>query len=80
MSHDENEAFFVAKKIKELTESGKAKPEEIAILFRTLTKQSLYERYLKQMGIPYVTESVVGFFSDAPVNDILHFLTVLSEF
>ena len=77
LSHDENEAFFVAKKIKELTESGKAKPEEIAILFRTLTKQSLYERYLKQMGIPYVTESVVGFFSDAPVNDILHFLTLL---
>ena len=71
----ECEAFFVAKKIAELVASGRD-PAAIAILLATTTKQHHYESYLKLFGIPYTAESTVGFFQDAPTNDILSFLTL----
>ena len=72
---DHCEAFFVAKKIKELIQKGR-NPSDIAILFSTTTKQHLYEKYLKLQSIPYTAESTVGFFQDAPTNDLLSFLTL----
>lgn len=69
------EAFFVAKKIHQLVAQGR-KPSDIAILFATYSKQHLYETYLKTFNIPYSAESTVGFFQDAPTNDILSFLTL----
>lgn len=72
---DHCEAFFVAKKIKELIQQGR-NPSDIAILFATTTKQHLYEKYLKLQSIPYTAESTVGFFQDAPTNDLLSFLTL----
>ena len=72
---DHCEAFFVAKKIKELVQQGR-NPLDIAILFATTTKQHLYEKYLKLQSIPYTAESTVGFFQDAPTNDLLSFLTL----
>lgn len=69
------EAFFVAKKIRQLVDQGK-KPSDIAILFSTYSKQHLYETYLKTFDVPYSAESTVGFFQDAPTNDILSFLTL----
>lgn len=72
---DHCEAFFVAKKIKELVQQGR-NPSDIAILFATTTKQHLYEKYLKLQSIPYTAESTVGFFQDAPTNDLLSFLTL----
>lgn len=75
LSDDHCEAFFVAKKIKELVQQGR-NPSDIAILFATTTKQHLYEKYLKLHSIPYTAESTVGFFQDAPTNDLLSFLTL----
>lgn len=72
---DHCEAFFVAKKIKKLVQQGR-NPSDIAILFATTTKQHLYEKYLKLQSIPYTAESTVGFFQDAPTNDLLSFLTL----
>ena len=82
LSKDEIEAAFVAKKIKQLLsssdEQGNPKtpvnPKQIAMLFRTLTKQHIYERYLRMYGIPYTCEATGGFFADGPVNDLLSFL------
>lgn len=75
----EIEAEWVAQKIKELTEvgidgKGPVLPGDIAILFKSYDSQSLYERMLLKYGIPYNTETVKGFFSDGPVNDIFSFL------
>ena len=72
----ENFAIFTAEKIKELCET-KYKPENIAILFRALTNQALYEKHLQKNGIPYVTESISNFFGDAPINDICAFIRLL---
>lgn len=69
------EAYFVAGKIKELVAAGR-NPSDIAILFRTTTKQHLFETALRDLGIPYSAEATVNFFQDAPTNDILSFLTL----
>lgn len=69
------EAYFVAKKIRQLVDGGR-NPADIAILFATTTKQHLYEQYLKSFNLTYTAEATVGFFQDAPTNDILSFLTL----
>lgn len=72
----EQEAVHAAKIITELIQAGSYEYKDIAILLRTTTKQRFYEKYLREAGIPYVTENIVGFFFDGPVNDILHMLRI----
>ena len=75
LSSNHCEAYFVAGKIKELVAAGR-NPSDITILFRTTTKQHLFETALRDLGIPYSAETTVNFFQDAPINDILSFLTL----
>ncbi|MGP1523428.1 MAG: UvrD-helicase domain-containing protein [Treponema sp.] len=76
LSPHENEAVFVAAKIASLIRAG-TKPEDIAVLFRSYSRQDLYEKHLRLQGVPYSSETVTGFFSDAPVNDIYYFLRLI---
>ncbi|MCM1321236.1 MAG: UvrD-helicase domain-containing protein [Bacteroides sp.] len=72
----ETEAIFAAKKIKSLIDSG-VPPEDIAVLFRSYTNQYWYEKYFRAENIPYASENIVGFFGDAPVNDIYFLLRLV---
>jgi len=78
LSADETEAAWVANKIKSLIKGADGrkpvKPGDIAILFRTYSKQPTFERMLLQAGVPYNCEVVKGFFTDGPVNDLFAFL------
>ncbi len=77
---EEAEAEWVARKIKDLITGSQdrpaVKPEDIAILIRTYGCQPLYERTLLNHGIPYNSETLTGFFSDGPVNDIFAMLRI----
>lgn len=79
LSNDEIEAFFTAQKIKEIVDEsqGEINYSDIAILFRTYTKQNNFEKYLRSFGIPYTSESIRSFFNDAPVNDLLSILKLI---
>ncbi len=91
LSADELEAVFTALKIRKLKDSGRTvlcrnggEPSErpcrfddICILFRSQSKQYLYEKHLRNLGIPYVSENITGFFADAPVNDLYCMLRLL---
>lgn len=83
----ETEAAEVAQRIKTLVaekfqvrdESSPGKTRnctysDVAILFRTTSKQKQFERSLREFGIPYQSEAVSDLFSDAPANDIYAFL------
>ena len=72
----ESEAYFVAKKIRELLDSKVYKESEIALLFRSATHQHVYERFLKYFGIPYSCGKQKSFFYDAPINDMIALLRV----
>ncbi len=72
----ENIAIFTAEKIAELCSKG-CNPKDIAILFRSYSKQYLYEKHLRRLGIPHVAENITNFFGDAPVNDILALIRLI---
>lgn len=79
LTGEEAEAQWVAKKIRLLITKGAdgmppVEPKDIAILQKSYALQPLYERTLLNMGIPYNTETVTGFFSDGPTNDIFALL------
>lgn len=93
LSPEETEAAEVARRIRDLVESGylvrgkdKDGPEvarpcaygDIAILFRSGVRQHLYERYLRDNGIPYRAETLRGLFFDAPVNDLYAMLRLVA--
>ncbi len=78
LSDAESEAVFVVSQAASLVKSGAYNAQDIAILFRTYSNQSLYEAQLRLQGIPYASETVADFFSDAPVNDIYYFLRLIA--
>jgi len=77
LSADENEARFVAEKIKILLE--KYQPSDIAILFRKRSTQHFYEKHLRTLGIPYTCEDINDLFYGGPVNDILSVLRLAAH-
>jgi ATP-dependent helicase/nuclease subunit A len=84
LKNDENEAAFIAAKIRELLEErdegGRPlfKPDDIAILFRTRRPQRFFEKHLRLLQIPYAAEGLSGFFADGPVNDMAAFLRLIA--
>lgn len=80
LDQHEAEAEAVARTIAHLVQTGypvrdgtavrPVRSNDIAILFRSGRRQFLYERFLRQYGIPSQSESLSGLFSDAPVNDL----------
>jgi len=80
LSPSETEAAEVAAQIRNLLDTGypvrsgdgirPCTSDDIAILFRSGTRQHLYEKYLREKGIPSQCESLRGLFSDAPINDL----------
>jgi ATP-dependent helicase/nuclease subunit A len=85
------EAVFIARKIRELVESGfrvmKKTPEgeallplgygDVAVLQRTYGHQSSLEKQFRHFSVPYKTDRPAGLFTDAPVNDLRAFLRLL---
>lgn len=71
---DQSECYWVVGKIKQLMAEKGYKPSQMAILFKTYSQLPVYEKTLLNEGIPYVTETVKGFFADGPVNDIMSLL------
>ncbi len=72
-SSDENEAYFVASKIKELANEG-VPLAEIAILYRTNKDAELFAKELAKQGVPFSIESDTDALKD---KEIAKFLTLL---
>jgi ATP-dependent helicase/nuclease subunit A len=73
------EAEQIALKIRDLVDRGEYKYEEISILFRATTKMHIYERALKEAGIPYVNLGGRGFYSKQEIQDVLYYLRWLAD-
>ncbi len=77
----ELEAFHISRFIRDRVESrdmeifrdGESRPadyDDFAVLFRSGSNQFVYEKYFRNMGIPYDVSDVRSLFMGAPVNDI----------
>jgi ATP-dependent helicase/nuclease subunit A len=74
----ETEAVFVAKKIRELKESGQYQYRDMAILVRSHTNEYFFEKHLRIQGIPYANENLNASISIDPAADIYSFLRLVS--
>jgi ATP-dependent helicase/nuclease subunit A len=71
------EASLVARRLRELVETGDYRPGEIALVFRAGSNADLFERALRAEGLPTVSSTGRGFLERQPVADILAMLRVL---
>lgn len=79
ITSDYAEAYWIAEKIKSIVKNNPdISYSDIAILFRTYSKQTIFERTFLNSGLPYNTETVKGFFTDGPTNDIMSFLRLVA--
>ena len=68
------EAFAAATRIKKGYLSGEFTFGNVAVLFRSSTKQNEYERAFRMLDIPYTATDPRGLFTEAPINDLYNVL------
>jgi ATP-dependent exoDNAse (exonuclease V) beta subunit len=71
------EAGAVARRVKELVDSGAAKPGEIVVLFAAGTDAEWYEEELRALGLPTYRTTGRGYFGQQQVADLLAYLRLL---
>jgi len=75
---DENlEAQRVVEQIAGLIQSGRARPGDFAILFRTNEQPRVFETAMRKQQIPYVIVGTQSFFDRREIRDILSYLKVI---
>jgi ATP-dependent helicase/nuclease subunit A len=92
LSQYELEAVFIARRIRELVDSGYKTARrgqngltyspcayaDFAILQRSYAHQHFLEKYCKAFDIPFTADKPAGLFTDAPVNDLYMLLRLLA--
>ncbi|MEB6549823.1 DNA helicase PcrA [Heyndrickxia sporothermodurans] len=76
---EQTEAQFVAGKIKELTNSGKRKLSDIAILYRTNAQSRVIEEVLLKSNIEYNIVGGIKFYDRKEIKDILAYLRLIAN-
>jgi ATP-dependent helicase/nuclease subunit A len=71
------EAQAVARRVRELVDSGAAKPGEIVLLFAAGTDAEWYEEELRALGLPTYRTTGRGYFGQQQVADLLAYLRLL---
>jgi ATP-dependent exoDNAse (exonuclease V) beta subunit len=73
------EARAVARRVRELVESGAATPGEIVLLFAAGTDAEWYEDELRRAGLPTYRATGKGYFGQQQVVDLLMYLRLLQN-
>lgn len=74
--NDQDEAYFVVSRIRELKQSGNAF-KQMAILYRSNAQSRVLEEILMQFGIPYRVYGGLRFFDRAEIKDALAYLRLI---
>ena len=71
------EARHIARRVRELVDSGAATPGEIVLLFAAGTDAEWYEEELRREGLPTYRATGRGYFGQQQVGDMLAYLRLL---
>jgi ATP-dependent exoDNAse (exonuclease V) beta subunit len=71
------EARRIARRVRELVDSGEAEPGEIVVLFAAGTDAERYEEALRREGLPTYRATGRGYFGQQQVVDLLAYLRLL---
>jgi ATP-dependent helicase/nuclease subunit A len=73
------EARAIARRVRELVDSGAAAAGEIVVLFAAGTDAELYEQELRRAGLPTYRATGKGYFGQQQVVDLLAYLRLLQN-
>jgi ATP-dependent helicase/nuclease subunit A len=73
----QGEARRIARRVRELVDSGEADPGEIVVLFAAGTAAEQYEEALRREGLPTYRATGRGYFGQQQVADLLAYLRLL---
>ncbi|MDP8910799.1 MAG: UvrD-helicase domain-containing protein, partial [Actinomycetota bacterium] len=73
------EAKHVARRVKQLVESGAASPGEIVLLFAAGTNAEWFEEELRREGLPTYRATGSGYFGQQQVVDLIAYLRLLQN-
>jgi ATP-dependent helicase/nuclease subunit A len=71
------EAQHIARRVRELVDTGAASPGEIVLLFAAGTDAEWYEEELRRLGLPTYRATGRGYFGQQQVVDLLSYLRLL---
>lgn len=76
---EQDEAYFIAKKIREQVEAGKRNYDDFAILYRTNAQSRVIEEVFLKSNIPYKIIGGTKFYDRKEIKDILAYLRFISN-
>jgi DNA helicase-2/ATP-dependent DNA helicase PcrA len=76
---EQDEAYFVAKKIREEVETGKRSYNEFAVLYRTNAQSRVIEEVFLKSNIPYKIVGGIKFYDRKEIKDILAYLRLIAN-
>jgi len=74
---EEDEAWFVARKILELKEKQRKNYNDFSVLYRTHAQSRTFEEIFLQAGIPYQIIGGLKFYDRKEIKDILAYLKII---
>src|SRR3712207_6151136 len=70
---------FVSEEIDRLTDTGAAKPRDVAVFYRTNAQSRVFEEVFIRVGLPYRVVGGVRFYERKEVRDALAYLRALAN-
>jgi DNA helicase II / ATP-dependent DNA helicase PcrA len=74
---EHDEARFVSTEIDRLSDTGAAKPRDVAVFYRTNAQSRVFEEVFIRVGMPYKVVGGVRFYERKEVRDALAYLRML---
>ncbi|HWL38464.1 MAG TPA: DNA helicase PcrA [Frankiaceae bacterium] len=75
--NEHDEAAFVAQEVDKLCDDDLAKPNDVAVFYRTNAQSRVFEEVFVRVGLPYRVVGGVRFYERREVRDLLAYLRVL---
>jgi len=75
--NEHDEAAYVAQEVDRLCDEGLAKPNDVAVFYRTNAQSRVFEEVFIRVGLPYRVVGGVRFYERREVRDLLAYLRVL---
>ncbi len=75
--NEHDEAAYVAQEVDKLCDEGVAKPNDVAVFYRTNAQSRVFEEVFIRVGLPYRVVGGVRFYERREVRDLLAYLRVL---
>ncbi|WP_460606905.1 DNA helicase PcrA [Jatrophihabitans fulvus] len=77
--NEHDEAAWVAQRIDELGDAGEAKPQDVAVFYRTNAQSRVFEEVFIRVGLPYRVVGGVRFYERKEIRDALAYLRVIAN-